>query len=222
MRGSDAVIRLVVVAAALCLPAAGAVHAQERLSLDLTQQLTPRGIASALTRGGLVLVMRHASSPREVPEPGAANPDNVTRERQLDAEGRAGATAMGSALRTLEVPLGDVLTSPAYRARETVRYLGVNAVSADELGDNGQSMAGVTSAQVAWLRARLTQAPAAGRNTLLVTHSPNLSRVFPDWWPTIADGETVVLRPDGAGGVVLLGRVAISAWPGLRVTPPTH
>lgn len=208
------------IAAMLCVlgPAAG--HTQQRVPAGptLTQQLAPRDLAGALTRGGFVLVMRHASAPRELPEPGTANPDNVDRERQLDAAGRAGATAMGAALRALPVPLGEVLTSPAYRARETVRYLGVNAVPAAELGDNGQSMAGVTEAQAAWLRARVAQAPAAGRNTLLVTHNPNLSRAFPEWGPSVADGETVVLRPDGAGRAAIAGRLGIGAWPGLVAT----
>src|ERR1051325_9127965 len=89
---------------------AGTVHAQ---------QLQGDTLVKALQQGGYVIVMRHASSPREVPDKQTANPDNVKPERQLDQEGRATATAMGKALRDLKIPIGTVFTSPTYRALET-------------------------------------------------------------------------------------------------------
>jgi hypothetical protein len=46
---------------------------------------------------------------------------------------------------------------------------------------------------------------------LLVTHMPNISRAFPDWG-AMADGESVVLRPDGKAFTVL-GRIKIDEWP---------
>jgi len=81
---------------------------------------------------GYIIVMRHASSPREVPDKQTANPDNLTPERQLDAEGRASATAMGKALRELKIPIGEVLSSPTYRALETIRYAQFGRAQAQE------------------------------------------------------------------------------------------
>src|SRR5207247_9097940 len=86
------------------------------------QQLRGEALVKALQQGGYVIVMRHASSPREVPDKATANPDNVKPERQLDQEGRSSATAMGKALRDLKIPVGTVLASPTYRALETIRY----------------------------------------------------------------------------------------------------
>src|SRR5580698_2239384 len=86
------------------------------------QTLSGDALLKALRQGGYVIVMRHASSPREVPDKQSANPDNLKPERQLDAEGRTTATAMGKALRDLKIPVGDVFTSPTYRALETVKY----------------------------------------------------------------------------------------------------
>jgi len=181
------------------------------------QALSGPELAAALQRGGYVLVMRHASSPREVPTQQTANPDNTKLERQLDEAGRAGATAMGDAMRTLKIPLGEVLTSPTYRALETVRFARLpQATPVTELGDGGQSMQAVAEAQAAWLRARVAQPPRSG-NTILVTHSPNLARAFPDWGTGVADGETVVLRPDGKGGTTVVGRIKIDDWPRLSV-----
>ena len=161
------------------------------------------------------MVMRHASSPREVPDKQTANADNVKLERQLDEAGRRGSTAMGKALRDLRIPVGEVLSSPTYRALETVRLAQLpNPQSHAELGDGGQSMQSVTDAQGAWLRARATRLPK-GTNAIIVTHMPNISRAFPDWG-TVADGEVVVVAPDGNGGAKPVGRIKIEDWPGLQ------
>jgi phosphohistidine phosphatase SixA len=169
-----------------------------------------------LRQGGYVLVMRHASSPREAPTRDQANPDNIRSERQLDEEGRRAAAAMGDTLRALRIPIGAVLVSPTYRAMETARRARFGSpVTVAELGDGGESMQGVTEAQAAWLRTRVTARPLAG-NTVLVTHQPNLARAFPDWGSTVAEGETVVLQPDGKGGVTVIRRLRIDDWPRLR------
>ncbi len=134
---------------------------------------------NALRQGGYVIVMRHASSPREVPGRETANSDNTKPERQLDETGRATSAAMGKALRELKIPIGQVFSSPTYRALETVRLAQFPAPKpTPELGDNGQSMAGGTEAQAQWLRKIVTQFPSA-TNTLVVTHFPNLTAAFP-------------------------------------------
>jgi len=187
--------------AAATLLLAGTVHAQ---------QLQGDALVKALRQGGYVIVMRHASSPREVPDKQTANPDNVKPERQLDQEGRATATAMGKALRDLKIPIGAVFTSPTYRALETIRYAQFgNPQPVPELGDNGQSMQGGTEAQAAWLKKKVTEFPK-GTNTLLITHMPNMSRAFPDATANLADGEALVFAPTG-----VVARIKIDEWKGL-------
>lgn len=175
--------------------------------------LSSQALVSALRQGGNVIVMRHASSPMMPPDKQTANPDNVKLERQLDAKGRADAIAMGGALRDLEISIGEVLTSPTYRALETVRFaLLANPRAYEELGDGGQSMQGVAEAHAAWLRDKVSQAPSVRMNTIIVTHMPNLARAFPAWG-AVAEGEAVILRPDGKGGTALVGRIRIEEWP---------
>jgi phosphohistidine phosphatase SixA len=177
------------------------------------QSLSGDALVQALRKGGYVIVMRHASSPREAPEKSAANPDNTKPERQLDAEGRATATAMGKAIRELKIPIGEVLSSPTYRALETIRLAGFPAPKTMiELGDNGQSMSGGTEEQAKWLRKRVTEF-STGANTLLVTHLPNLTRTFPQEAAGMADGEALIFGPDGKGGAKVIGRVKIEEWP---------
>jgi len=179
------------------------------------QTLSRDALVQALRQGGYVLMMRHASSPREAPDKAAAQPDNVNAERQLDETGRATAAAMGDAIRALRIPVGEVFTSPTYRARETVRLARLpNPQPQPELGDGGQSMQNAAAAQVAWLKNKATEFPR-GTNTILVTHFPNLSAAFPQWTAGLADGETLVLGPDGRGGATLVARVTIEQWPHL-------
>jgi phosphohistidine phosphatase SixA len=177
-----------------------------------TQTLSGEALIKALRQGGYVLVMRHASSPRDVPAKESANPDNVKMERQLDDTGRVTATAMGQALRDLEIPIGTVLTSPTYRALQTVRFAQLPAPRTQaELGDGGQSMAGGTEAQSSWLKQAVVNRPR-GTNTILVTHLPNMTAAFPQETTGLADGETLVFAPDGKGGATVAARIKIEEW----------
>jgi phosphohistidine phosphatase SixA len=201
----DAVMRIFLLAVSAILLTGSAI----------AQTLQGGALLQALRKGGYVIVMRHTSSPRDVPDKKSANPDNTKPERQLDAEGRATATAMGKALRDLKIPIGEVFTSPTYRALETVRYAQLGTPHpVEELGDNGQSMQGGTEAQAAWLRQKVTQFPS-GTNTILVTHFPNIRGAFPQL-TDVADGEALVYGPDGKGGAALLARIKIDQWAGLR------
>lgn len=190
------------------------------------QMLSGEALVKALQHGGYVIVMRHASSPREVPDKAHANPDNTKPERQLDETGRSTSAAMGKALRELKIPIGDIYSSPTYRARETIRLTqlldgrpnfspnsGIRITP--ELGDNGQSMGVTTEAQAAWLQKAVTQFPA-GTNTLLVTHFPNITRAFPKDSAGLEDGEALIFGPDGQGGAKVVARVKIEDWPKLK------
>jgi phosphohistidine phosphatase SixA len=172
------------------------------------------GLVAALRAGGYVIVMRHASSPRLPPGPGEANLDNVQRERQLDEAGRSSARDFGAALHQLHIPVGQVLSSPTYRALETLRIAGLGPPKTfPQLGDSGQSMqADPSGARAAWLRTQAAQVPPHGQNTLIVTHFPNILEVFGQRAAGLADGEALIIRPDGQGQSTIVERVKIDEW----------
>ena len=185
------------------------------------ESLSGHDLLAALRTGGYVILMRHASSPRTPPEPARANADNLQHERQLDEAGRSSAHAMGEALRRLQIPIGLVLSSPAYRALETVRLAQLGPVRTFvQLGDAGQSMQADTSgARAVWLKAQVGQAPVSGRNTIIVTHLPNIMEAYPQGTAELADGEALILHPDGRGGASIVARVKIDEWAHLQVMP---
>ena len=179
------------------------------------QQLQGKSLVNALQRGGYVILMRHANAPRELPSAQTADPENVHLERQLDENGRATAVAFGKALRDFKIPIGQVLSSPTYRAFETARYAQLPSPNAiPELGDNGQSMQITKESQAAWLQKHVTEFPS-GSNTILITHQPNIAGAFPQWSDSLSEGEALILGPDGKGGARLIARVKIEEWPKL-------
>jgi phosphohistidine phosphatase SixA len=178
------------------------------------QSLSGAGLADALRQGGYVLVMRHANAPAQPPEKSDADAANVKLERQLDASGREAARAMGEAVKALHIPIGDVLSSPTYRALQTVQLASLGRPkTVAELDEGGAGMQGnAEAARVAWLKAIVLQNPRVATNTLIVTHAPNIKDSF---GIDAAAGETLVLKPDGKGGAAQVARIKIGDWPAL-------
>jgi phosphohistidine phosphatase SixA len=176
-------------------------------------------LATTLSVGGQVLVMRHAHAPNERPAGDLVDPANTAAERQLDATGKAQAETIGRQMKALNIRIGTVYSSPTFRARQTAWQMGfAQPQSRDELGDGGVGMAARASGEAgaAWLRAKASEAPARGENVLLITHGPNITLAFGDSLKDVAEAEIAVLRPDGKGGFTLVGRIGPDQWGALR------
>jgi hypothetical protein len=181
----------------------GAAHA--------TSLLDGKQLATALAGGGYVIVMSPASSPEAPPAQNQLAPGNLARERQLDEGGRASAQAMGEALRKLQIPLGLVLSSTAYRALETARLAQFpEPHTYDDLSEAGRS-----SERTASVRAEAALVPKALTNVVMITHPGNIADAFGTDAKDLADGEALIYRPDGHGKIALVARVKIEAWPKL-------
>jgi phosphohistidine phosphatase SixA len=180
------------------------------------EQLSGKALVDALRQGGYVVVMRHASSPFQAPDKATADPENIKLERQLDAQGRETAQAMGVAVKKLTIPFGEVLSSPTYRARETVKLVGLAPKAEDQLAEGPGGMAAPANKErAAWLKAAVAKVPRAGTNTLIVTHTPNILAAFGKDASGIAAGEALVFHGDAKSGADLIARVKITEWPEL-------
>lgn len=185
------------------------------LALTAAPALAQGDLASALRRGGYVIVMRHAHAPAEPPGAGQAEAGNSRGERQLDAAGKAEAQAIGRALKAQRIPIGPVYSSPTFRALRTAALMGFARPEARvELGDGGASMAVSAAGQTgtAWLKAKAAEAPPPGQDVLIVTHGPNITLAFGDALKDMTDAEAAVFRPDGKGGFTLAGRIRPDGW----------
>jgi phosphohistidine phosphatase SixA len=179
------------------------------------QILSGAALVSALQQGGYVLVIRHANSPAQAPDKTAADTENVKLERQLDAAGRDSARAMGVAIKTLRIPIGEVFSSPSYRALQTVKFASLGtAKTFPELDEGAAGMqATAEGTRVTWLKAKVSEAPRAGTDTVIVTHAPNIKASF---GVDASAGEALVFKPDGKGGAVQVARIKIDDWAGLE------
>jgi len=184
------------------------------ISRVLAQTLQGSNLVSALRQGGFILVMRHADSPAQPPAKTAADPRNVKLERELDSGGREKAQAMGAAVRALRIPIGDVFSSPTFRAHQTVELAGLGqARDVNELDEGATGMQTIPeAARIAWLKAKIGEAPRPGTNTILVTHAPNIKGAFNI---DAAAGETIAFKPDGHGGANEVARIKIGDWTAL-------
>jgi phosphohistidine phosphatase SixA len=202
---------LAIIAPLLCLILSSGANAE---------MLSDKALVSALREGGYVLVMRHASSPLIKPDKATADPGNPDRERQLDQSGKDAAQAMGKAIHALHIPIGNVISSPAFRAVQTVRLAGLGEpMTFKELAEGAKGMQSkVGPKAVTFLRHRAEERPAKGTDTLVVTHTPNIKATFGPEAAGIISGEALVFHPDGKGGTTLVGRVKIADWPGLAET----
>lgn len=180
-------------------------------------ELKDSALLAVLRHGGCVILMRHASAPNARPTAHAAAPDNADLERQLDGEGLADARAMGAALKRLEIPIGEVMSSPTFRARETIAAAGLPSPKVfEQLGDAGHSMSrSAVAAWSEWLRHTVARRPPTGSDALIVTQMPNISDAYGRIASALEAGGALIFRPDGHGNARLLGTMQIRDWPQL-------
>ncbi|HTT02330.1 MAG TPA: histidine phosphatase family protein [Steroidobacteraceae bacterium] len=191
-----------------------AVDAQVSSGAQAQPAAASAALLAALRHGGYVLVMRHASSPFTPPTQETADPENTRLERQLDEAGRTAAHDMGAAIKQLGIPIGVVLSSPTYRARQTVQLAALGTPTiVEELDEPARGMqAGADTAQAAYLRKEVGRRPKSGTDTILVTHTPNIAAAFGSSVKDIAPGEALVFQPDGKGGAQLAARIKPADW----------
>jgi phosphohistidine phosphatase SixA len=202
------------IVAVLALSLAGCAQAPQ------TQTADARAVANSLQAGGYVIVFRHGATNRDMADTDPLNLDNVDKQRHLSARGKQVAADVGAAFKTLRIPLGQVYTSRFYRAVETGRLVsGKEVAPTSDVSEGGQVVTPIENDRRAdAFRKLVATPPAAGTNTLIVSHKPNIIDAFGKDWFDVREGEASVFRPDGAGKYVLVGKLQASDWLDLAKT----
>ena len=192
-------------AAALLLYAASA----------LAQTPDMKSLVAQLKQGGYVIVFRHGATNRDQADTDPLNPGNVAKQRLLSDKGKEVAQQVGSAYKKLGIPLGDVYTSMFNRAVETGKLVSGGPVVSTTLDvtEGGLVVTPIENDRRAdALKKMAGTRPAAGKNTLIVTHKPNILDAFGKDWFDVKEGEASVFRPDGSGKPVPVARVQAVDW----------
>lgn len=170
--------------------------------IDAAKKISGQALVEALRKGGYVLYMRHTETGTVTKE---CTESNLTRRGARDA------ARVGTALRTLKVPLDRILSSAACRVQDTARMLGLGRFDVvDGLGNMPARDGHDFHAEREIL---LGTPPARGKNTLLVSHmqggKDTSQALYLDF------GETIILLPAPNGVRVAVARLRVDDWAAL-------
>jgi virginiamycin B lyase len=177
---------------------------------------TSPDLGRTLRAGGLVLVLRHAHTDQSKQDDDPVVVSDCTTQRNLSAQGRADARAIGRGVRHLGLRVEKVLSSAYCRTLETARLaFGRATVSGALLNTIAAEHDAGWRAQVQSARRLIGTKPAAGTLTVLVTHGVVVQEATGQ---DLEEGETIVFRPLGKSRFRVVGRVLPGEWGALRVT----
>jgi phosphohistidine phosphatase SixA len=199
--------RAISVAIATLLVLSSEVEAQGQA---LQPQLEGRELLDALQKGGLVLLMRHMSTDSVVPEEAGQVGDDCANQRNLDERGKREAKGVGEEFKRLEIPVGQVLTSPYCRCVETGMLAFGSATKTDWLSTFDEHTGADKDARGKQIRQMLNTAPPENQNTVMITHSGTLLYSF--GLQTTPEGIAHIFRPAEFGNAIYLGRVTPEGW----------
>lgn len=184
------IIRLTVLVAALIV-AAHTASADEAAAWD------------ALRAGGHVALMRHTDAPGGTGDPPGFKLDDCATQRNLSAEGRADAAAIGARVKGEGAAFERVLSSPWCRCLDTAKLMDVGPVEAEQTFSNAFVLSEQRDALTAGARA-IVQAWRGPGTLLVVTHGANIRALI---GTSPAQGEIVVVRAGPGGSIEPVGRI---------------
>jgi broad specificity phosphatase PhoE len=160
-----------------------------------------------LREGGLVVLVRHASTEAGLGDPPGYRLDDCRTQRNLSEAGRAEARRLGERFREERVRVGKVFTSPWCRCRETARLAFGEAEDWDALAsffDRPDEEAQATERVLRRIAGYGRHRPEGV--VAMVTHNVNIAAITR---LSIRTAEMVVVRPDGCCGLKVLGKSGV-------------
>jgi len=178
------------------------------------QGVDVKSLAADMKKGGYVIVFRHGATNRDQADTDPWNFENVAKQRVLSQKGKEVAKQVGDSFKKLGIPLGKVYTSKFDRAVETGRLIsGGEVIATLDVTEGGLVVTPIENDRRAEaLRKMAATVPEAGKNTLIVTHKPNIMDAFGKDWFEVKEGEATIFRPDASGKAVVVARVQAVEW----------
>ncbi len=182
--------------------------------IDSTKELKGAALVQALKGGGYNLYMRHALS--NVGQDGnlMQTPrwwENCTIQRNIADSGQEQARKVGAAIKTLKIPISEVLTAQFCRTRDTGHAMGLGPIEITEdlNHQTGQRLGfDVNAARFN----QLAKVPARGTNRVLVSHTHASTKPEERIMSAMQEAEIVVFHPDRKGGSEPIARIPLTGW----------
>lgn len=164
--------------------------------------LADEALWSLLTKGGRVVLMRHAVTTPGVGDPPGFRLDDCTTQRNLTDDGRQDARRVGAAFRDRGIAVERVLSSPWCRCVETANLaFGKSEISTalSNLFTHPENR----DSQVREMR-DLLNAPTRG-NRVFVSHGATIAALT---GVSLDTAEMLIVTPQGGGRFVIDGRLS--------------
>ena len=181
------------------------------LALAVAASAPPDSLLSAdsllveMRKGGYTMIWRHTATDRSVREPMDYRNTPRFQQRNLTDRGIADAKIVGAIFTARNIPVGDVITSPMFRTRETAEY----AFGRVTMDTPVLRVVDPSPEQ----RRLLAAEPAPGTNRVLVTHHFVIERNVAGVRPGMIDeGEAAVVRRVTDDSVKLIGIFKMADW----------
>jgi len=189
---------------------AGSFAAFAAAPLDPAPRAQAPSVLAALRQGGYVIYFRHTATDFSQNDDRMTGFEDCERQRNLTDAGRADARAIGGAIRSLGIPIGEVLASPFCRTRETADLIfGRATVSVAVRG--GPAADGGRYDE---LRALLTQ-PVTGKVNLVISSHGNPFTAVAGT-PYLQEGEAAIVEPLGNSAFRVVTRIKKDEWTALK------
>jgi len=174
------------------------------VSLSTSGTVAAQGtLWESLAAGNHVLLLRHALAPG-VGDPPGFQRDDCETQRNLSAEGRQQAQAIGERLRARGLQRLAVYSSHWCRAWDSAVALGLDTPQRHEGLDSFFQQRGRRDAILNALH-KLLRDLHGGQSVVLVTHQVNITAMT---GLTVSSGEGLVARIEPDGSLTVLGRLA--------------
>ena len=150
-----------------------------------------------------MIYFRHTATDFSKNDRGMRDFDDCANQRPLSDQGRADAREMGQRIAALKLPIGVVKASPMCRTMEHAKLMlgmATPTTTMRELTGPGEYLG---------LKRLLSARIPPGINRWMVGHGTPFRAVAGP--PHLAEGEAIVLKPDGESWTVL-ARLAVNDW----------
>lgn len=158
-----------------------------------------------LRKGGLVVLIRHASTEPGLGDPAGFRLGDCATQRNLSEAGREEARRIGARFHSERVAVAKVYTSPWCRCRETAMLAFGRAEDWAPLSsffDLPHEEAGYNEIVKKRIAGYARRSPAG--NVVMVTHNVNIAALSRQ---SVAPGEMVVMRPEGCCDARMIERL---------------
>lgn len=172
-------------------------------------------LVKKLRQGGYVILVRHAITDQSQSDTDPNNPSNCAAQRNLNQAGRDQSTAIGSAIKSLEIPVGKVYSSLYCRCIETAELAFGKPETKLDLSSFMSETEEEKTRRVNVIRSLLGTHPKHKTNTFLVTHKHMLRLAS---GVQLSEGGAAVFTPEGKSQFQLVTIIQDNRWQKLLET----